>query len=133
MNFAMKSGIKSLLTLSLVAGIAGCDSPAASPPPEPPSLNAAVHFDGEEFTVRNSDGFAWKNCTFNINLKVFDSGYEASAKEISAGGSATLPARGFANSDGERFNSETHVVKTFVVDCDTPAGKAIWTGEFNAR
>jgi hypothetical protein len=125
MNFAMTCGIKSLLALFLIAGIAGCDSPASAPAaPEPPKLKVGGEQYAEGFKIHNNDSFAWKNCTFYINLKVFDGGYEATAEEVAAGGVVLLPMREFANSDGERFNPDTHIVKTFSVNCDTPTGRA---------
>lgn len=88
-----------------------------------PSLDAEYTFEGGIVRFRNVDKFPWRNCRGEINSHGFSYGYEANLGDTEPGELLTIEPNQFANQDGERFNSLTHKLQSFWLDCDTPKGR----------
>lgn len=106
-------------------------TPSTSLAPSPPKateLNAAVRFDGKQFTITNKDSFDWNSVKMEINGGIFSGGYELKTDVMKAGQTYTVGSMQFADSDGKRFNPFQMKPQKFVIAADTSSGRLVYVG-----
>jgi hypothetical protein len=83
--------------------------------------NVTTVWFGQIMNVQNNDTFDWTLVVLTLN-KMFT--YKAGT--IPAGETRTVNASDFRKTNGTQFEGE---VQTLTIDCQTPKGKASWTGD----
>lgn len=91
-------------------------------------LEAAVRFNGTQFTITNRDAFDWTDVKLEVNGGILSGGYELRQGRMQAGQTYTVGAMQFADSDGVRFNPFQMKPQKFVISADTPGGRAVYVG-----
>ncbi len=95
-------------------------------------LNVEARFTGTQFIIVNKNDFIWTNVKLDINTGTFRSGYVYRVKNILPNKKYTIGAAQFTKSDGTRLNPFAIKPKTIFIICDTPKGKAYYTGGWNS-
>jgi hypothetical protein len=97
-----KGGKKSVL---IIVGYLGARSGPIGqrPAAESIKLDAAVSFDGTQFTVKNTSTQTWRQVILRVNPSA-KRGYTYEFDALLPGRTATIDALQFADSDGTRFN-----------------------------
>ena len=91
-------------------------------------LNVEARFTGTQFIIVNKNDFIWTNVKLDINTGTFRSGYVYRVKNILPNKKYTIGAAQFTKSDGTRLNPFVIKPKTIFIICDTPKGRAYYTG-----
>lgn len=94
----------------------------------PPDLRGAIYLSNTQVHVRNDDAFAWTNCSVSINPGIVRSGWSQDVARIAPGEIITGGLMAFTRSGGERFQPSQYVVETVGLSCETPAGRAYYSG-----
>lgn len=87
-------------------------------------LSAEVEASRTILTVRNVDGYEWKDTQITIN-----GSYSANVGYIPNHQPESIPLSSFTKSDGSRFDGGTTKVKTTRIVATTPKGRAIYLSE----
>lgn len=134
--------VRALLALSLVAGAIGAGVAARlheqRRPTEPirpsvtptrfPRLAARVARSGNRILVTNLDDHPWTRCIVDVNAGVRDGAFSGELEAVGAGEQVALTLGTFARADGRRFDRSAEPVQVVDVHCDTPAGRAHFSG-----
>ena len=107
-----------LLLISLIA----CE-------PEPKNVHIRVDTQATrtEITVKNLDSFDWTSVEIGAGLKTTGLFYSKKIGLLMKGQKETALLNEMDKS-GERFNPYTQKATVYYVECQTPQGKAFWTG-----
>lgn len=90
----------------------------AQPIKEPvKDLDVTVENNEVAIRITNNEKEEWTDCKFEINPKVFGSGYSYGQSIFIAQDVMTIPYREFTNGDGTRFNSYTTKVQELSISC----------------
>jgi hypothetical protein len=86
-----------------------------------------ISFDGEQFTIENTNDFDWYDVRFTLN-----SSYNFHAETIEANTTYTVGVMQFTKSDGTRFNPLISKPLNMGVNCENKDGKsASWFGSWD--
>lgn len=127
-------GCLTIIVIAAAIWIIGELSPKKTSAPSSEStfvhLNASAEFTGTQFVVKNNDSFNWTNVELELNEGLLKSGYKLTTPLMVAGQTYTVGALQFAKPDGTRFNPFQVKPQSITITCDTPKGKAIYTGSW---
>jgi hypothetical protein len=133
---------KALLALCLVGGAIGIGVAARlyqeSRPVEPirpsvvptrfPRLSVQLALSGGRILVTNLDDHPWTSCRVDVNAGVPDGAFSREIGEVGVGEQVALRLDAFARADGRSFDESADRVQVVDVHCDTPAGRAHFSG-----
>jgi len=138
-----KSGlVNALLASCLVVGSIGTGAAVAhyeqSRPIEPipptvaptrfPRLALQLARSGGRILVTNLDDHPWTSCIVDVNAGVPGGGFSRELGNIGVSEQVALRLVTFARTDGRRFDESAEPVQVVDVHCDTPDGRAHFTG-----
>lgn len=84
---------------------------------EEKALDVTVENNEVAVRITNNEKEDWTDCKFDINPKIFDSGYSYKQSFFVAQDVITIPYKEFTNGDGTRFNSYTTKVQELSISC----------------
>ena len=91
-------------------------------------IHASVRFTGAQFVITNNDNFDWTNVKFEVNSGFLGGGYVLETPIIAAQNTYTVGALQFAKDDGTRLNPFAVKPQNIFISCETPQGKAFYSG-----